>query len=77
MKTKFSIQLTGFRKNHATQSCLTNMIELWKNTLDKGGYVCSIFMDLSKAFDTLNHSLMIAKLKAYGFQEGAASYLKS
>ena len=43
------------------------MVEKWKNTLDKDGFVCVMFMDLSKAFDTMNHDLWIAKLGAYGF----------
>ena len=44
--------------------------------LDKGGYVCAKFMDLSKAFDTIHHDLMIAKLGAYGFSQDALQYLK-
>ena len=67
MQDKLSNLLTGFRKNHSTQHCLMYMLENWKNMLDKGGYVCAMFMDLSKAFDTIHHDLMIAKLGAYGF----------
>ena len=54
MKDKFSNFLVGFCKNHNTQQCLTNMLEKWKNTLDKGGFVCSMIMDLSKSFDPMN-----------------------
>ena len=65
MKDKLSILLTGFRKNHNIQRCLMNMLERWKRALDKGGYICAIFMDLSNAFNTLNHKLLTAKLEAY------------
>ena len=47
------------------------MLEKWKNTLDKGGFVCAMFMNLPKAVDTINHDLLIAKLGAYGFQKDA------
>ena len=50
------------------------------DNMDKGENVCMIFMDLSKAFDTINYNLLLAKLKAYGFSEYAlklmCSYLK-
>ena len=59
------------------QHCLVDMLEKWKNTLDKGDFVCIIFMNLSKVFDTINHGLLIAKLGAYGFQEDALVFMKS
>ena len=71
MKDKLSDLLIGFRKNHRTQHCLMNMLERWKKTLDNGGYICPIFMDLSKAFDTLSHKLLIAKLGTCGFDTKA------
>ena len=77
MKDKLPKQLTGLRKNHSTQHCLSCMLEIWKKVLDKGGYICAIFMDLSKAFHPLNHDLLIAKLGAYGFETDALRYMKS
>ena len=44
--------------------------------MDKGGYVCAMSVDLSKTFDTLSHSLMIAKLEVYGFERESLSYMK-
>ena len=77
MKEKLSKQLTGFRKNHSTQHCLSCMLEIRKKVLDKGGHICAIFIDLSKAFDTLSHDLLIAKLGAYGLETCALRYMKS
>ena len=76
MEGKLSKFITSFRKNHSTQHCLVNMLEKWKNTLDKGGFVCAMFMDLSKAFGTMDHDLLISKLGAYRVQEGALVYEK-
>ena len=43
------------------------LIEKWKKILDDKDFGGAVLMDLSKAFDTLNHELLIAKLHAYGF----------
>ena len=77
MCNKFSPLLTGFRKKHNTQHSLLVMLENWKINLDKGNTIGAIFMDLSKAFDTINHELLIAKLKAYGFSYNALCYMRS
>ena len=58
----------GFRKGYNTQYALIVMIEKWKKHLDNNGISGAILMDLSKAFDTLNHELLVAKFKAYGFE---------
>ena len=53
------------------------MIKNWKKPLDTEQKIRVIFMDLSKAFETINHSLLLAKLKAYGFSDQALSFLQS
>ena len=77
MENKFSNYLTGFRKGHNTQHTFMVMIEKWKKSLDKNLKIGVIFMDLSKAFDTLNHSLLLEKLKAYQFSENALTLMKN
>ena len=53
------------------------MLEKWKNTLDKSVFIWAMFMDLSKAFDTKNHDLLVAKLGANGIQEDVLVFMKS
>ena len=62
MENKLSVLRISFKKNCSTQYCLISMIENRKNTTDKGRFVAAILMDLSKAFDKLNHNFLIAKL---------------
>ena len=59
--------LCGFRKEHSKQHALFKFLTSWQNSLDRGGFVGSILMDLSKAYDCLPHDLLLAKLQAYGF----------
>ena len=81
LENHLSPYLCGYRKGYNTQYALLAMIEKWKYYLDKNGFSGAVLMDLSKAFDTLNHDLLIAKLHAYGFEKSALelilSYLKN
>ena len=63
--------LCGYRKGFSTQHALISMLEKWKQQLDKKGYAGAVLMDLSKAFDCINHELLIAKLDAYGLTNKA------
>ena len=69
--------LCGYRKGFSTQQALISLLEKWKIVLDRKGYAGAILMDLSKAFDTLNHDLLIAKLYAYGFSEESLKLINS
>jgi hypothetical protein len=81
MNIFLSNKLCGYRKGFSAQHALITMIEKWRKSIDKGGFAGSILMDLSKAFDCMNHELLIAKMNAYGFSKKALitiqSYLQS
>ena len=70
-----SIYLCGFRKGHSTQHCLLFMSECLKNALDKGLWNGILLTDLSNAFDSVSHDLLIAKLRAYGFSHKSLDLL--
>ena len=69
--------LCGYRSGFNSQYALVAMVEKLKKCLDEGGVTGAILMDLSKAFDTINHELMIPKLEAYGFGEDALHIVQS
>ena len=69
--------LCGYRKGYNAQYALLVMLEKWRISLDNGGYGGGVLMDLSKAFDTLDHKLLIAKLFAYRFDLNALHLIKS
>ena len=75
IETHLSPYLFGFRKAHSTEQCLNIMIERWKKALDKKKYVGAVLTDLSKAFDCINHKLLIAKLEAYGIGNDALNFI--
>ena len=67
----------GFRKGDNVQHCLLAMLEKWKNAVDKGKIFGTLLTDLSKAFDSLSHDLLIAKLNGYGFRLPALELVHS
>ena len=77
MNNDLSSLLTRFRKNHNTQQYLLTTLEKWTNKLDKRKLMCVMFMNLSKAFDSINHNLLVAKLEAYGFSGTSLQLMRS
>ena len=71
----FSKYLCGFRKGHSTQHCLLFMLEKLNKALDKGLYTGILLTDLSKAFDSISHDLLIAKLSSYGFSKNSLNLM--
>ena len=56
----------GFRKQHSTEHAVLEVLDRITSSLDSGNTPINIFLDLSKAFDTINHKILLAKLKYYG-----------
>ena len=53
------------------------LTEHFRNLLDKGDYVCGVFVDLEKAFDTVHHEILCDKIKAYGLRGNINNLLSS
>ena len=77
IKNKLSPYSCGYRKSFSIQYALLTRIERWKKILDEKGFGGEVLMDLSKAFDTLNHEILIAKLSAYGFNNESLKLIQS
>ena len=67
----------GFRKKNSTIYALIEMIEKIKETIDNGKFGCGIFIDLKKAFDTVNHEILLKKLEHYGIRGTMLKWFES
>ena len=67
----------GFRTNHSTNLALNEMVNMILNAWDKKMFSLGVFIDLKKAFDTVNHKILIEKFKYYGIRGVASQFLES
>ena len=67
----------GFRQKHSTEFAAYELLDRDICELDKGKTHFCVFLDLSKAFDTINHSILLHKLNYYGFRRGGLNLLNS
>ena len=65
------------RSGYNTTDCLVDLIDEITKALDEEKYAVSIFLDLSKAFDTVNHSILLSKLDLYGIRGNENQWFRS
>ena len=73
----FSSGQSGFLRLHSTVTCLLKNTDDWYNGMDFGKLVGLVFIDLKKAFDTVDHNILCEKLELYGVQQRELSWFKS
>ena len=74
---RISVFISAYRKSYSTQHVLMRLLEEWRHKLDHDYIIGAVLMDLSKAFDSIPHDLLIAKLAAYDFDKDALLYILS
>ena len=71
-----SMNQFGFRKNYSTFLALMDLVDNISKNIDEGNYSIGIFLDLSKAFDTIDHIILLDKLCRYGIRGVTLNWFK-
>ena len=67
----------GFRLKHSTQHAVISLVNNITNSLDSSDIVIGVFLDLKKAFDIVDHTILLKKLYAYGIRSNTHKWLTS
>ena len=68
---------SGFCSAYSTDTCLIYLHDYIKQECDQGNYTGMVLLDLQKAFDTVNHSVLLHKLFALGMNHGSVDWFRS
>ena len=71
------INNTVFAVSHSTQHAILDIVNTILQNMDNGKFSCGVFIDLKKAFDTVNHEILLAKLENYGVRGVINSWFRS
>ena len=67
----------GFRQRHSTQQAIITLVNKITSSLETGDLVIGVFLDLKKAFDTVDHKILLDKLHAYGIRGNIWTWFRS
>ena len=68
---------SGFRTQHSCETALINMIDSWLNAMDKGKIIGVVLVDFKKAFDLVDHQILLNKLDIYGIKDEALMWFNT
>lgn len=70
-------QQSGFRRNHSCESAVQCVVTEWKDVIDKGNLVVAVFLDLKRAFETIDRNILLSKLVLNGIGSNVLKWFES
>ena len=67
----------GFQKGHSTEHAIAQLADQIHKSFENDNYTLGVFIDLSKAFDTVDHAMLLKKLENYGIKDTNLAWFRS